>query len=50
MEQLNEQQKEVKLQEIAAKLGVPVSVLLENKSKEQVIVEYEAGTLKVLND
>lgn len=50
MEQLTEQQKEFKLQEIASSLGVPVGTLLEGKTKEQVIAEYEAGNLKILND
>lgn len=50
MQILTEQQKDVKLQEIAAKMGVPVTALLEGKTKEQVIAEYESGTLKMLND
>lgn len=50
MEQLNEQQKDAKLQQIAASIGVPVATLLEGKTKEQVIAEYESGKLTVLND
>ena len=50
MQVLTEQQKDVKLQEIAAKMGVSVQALLEGKSKEQVIAEYESGKLGMLND
>lgn len=50
MEQLTEQQKDLKIQEIAAALGVPVATLLESKSKEQVIAEYQQGQLGMLND
>ncbi len=50
MEQLTEQQKNAKLQEIAEKLGVPVIQLLMGKTKEQVITEYQEGTLMMLND
>jgi hypothetical protein len=50
MEQLTEQQKELKIQEIAQKLGVPVESLLEGKTKEQVITEYQEGSLGMLND
>lgn len=50
MQILTEQQKDAKLQEIAAKMGVAIATLLEGKSKEQVIAEYESGTLKMLND
>lgn len=39
-----------KLAEIAAKLGTTVSVLLEGKSKDQVIKEYEQGKLQILKD
>jgi hypothetical protein len=42
--------KDVKLAEIAKKLGTTVAVLLEGKSKEQVIQDYEQGKLQVLND
>jgi len=47
---LTEEQKELKIQEIAQKLGVPLSTLLEGKTKDQVIAEYESGTLGILND
>jgi hypothetical protein len=49
MEILTEQQKDLKLTEIASKLGVSMTILLEGKSKEQVIAEYESGQLKILN-
>jgi hypothetical protein len=39
-----------KLAEISAKLGISIAVLLESKSKEEVIREYEAGTLQLLRD
>ena len=47
---LTEEQKEVKIQEIARNLGVSISMLLEGKTKEQVIAEYEAGKLKMLSE
>ena len=47
---LTEDQKNIKLQEIATKLGVAVTQLIEGKTKEQVIAEYEAGQLGMLND
>lgn len=47
---LTEEQKELKIQEIARNLGVPVNTLLEGKTKDQVIAEYNSGKLKVLND
>lgn len=50
MEQLTEEQKQVKLQEIASKIGVPVEKLLEGKTKDQVISEYQSGSLRILND
>jgi len=48
--QLTEEQKELKIEEIARNLGVPVNILLEGKTKDQVIAEYNSGTLKLLND
>jgi hypothetical protein len=50
MQYLTEEQKEQKVQEIAMKLGIPLATLLEGKTKDQVIVEYESGTLRMLND
>lgn len=47
---LTEEQKELKIQEIARNLGVSVSTLLEGKTKDQVIEEYNSGKLKILND
>ena len=47
---LTENQKNIKIREIASKLGVQVDILLENKTKEQVIAEYNANTLGMLNE
>jgi hypothetical protein len=47
---LTKEQKELKIQEISRNLGVPINILLEGKTKDQVIMEYNSGKFKVLND
>lgn len=49
MEMLTEQQKDIKLQEIATQLGIAVATLTEGKTKDQVIAEYSAGKFGMLN-
>lgn len=46
---LTEQQKDIKLQEIAMQLGVAVAALTESKTKDQVIAEFSAGKFGMLN-
>ena len=50
MEYLTEQQKEAKIAEIAKKLGIPVGQLLEGKTRDQVIADYQTGRLSVLSE
>ena len=50
MQMLTEEQKMTKVSEIAEAMGVPLTSLLEGKTPEQVIEQYEAGNLGVLND
>ena len=50
MQILTEEQKIIKLTEIAENFGVSVEALIENKTPEEVIEQYESGTLKLLND
>jgi len=47
---LTEEQKDFKIQEIAKNLGIPINKLLEGKTKDQIIVEYESGKFRILND
>lgn len=50
MEYLTEEQKDIKLQEIAVRLGTTVTSLCEGKTKDQVIQQYESGSLGILNE
>lgn len=50
MQILTEEQKMLKVSEIAETMGVPLVSLLERKTPEQIIEQYEAGNLGVLND
>ena len=47
---LTEEQKYVKIQEIARSLGVSVEMLMEGRTKEQVINDFESGRLNVITE
>ena len=46
---MNDQQKQ-QLLEIASEMGVTINELLENKTPEMIIEEYNNKTFQILND